>query len=78
MKFSTILDFDSYSSKVQIKVLTFEYQKPDYSTWDSDWDYYGGYSIDFTCTLFGEDITSDLTAEQVRKIENCIINLYEG
>ena len=58
------------------------YTRPDPYTWASDWDYYGGWTIDFTvCDSRGRPapwLERKLTAADRNRIEQEIIESTQG
>ena len=62
--------------EVAVKVLQFKYNKPNPRA-DSDWDYNGGYDVEFICLCNGEDITADLSEKDYDRIESEIIDHFK-
>lgn len=63
------LDFEGMTYFVRaIWVASFFYKKPDFSTWDSDWDYRGG--LDF----FEVDMTYSLVFNKPINQESSLLN----
>ena len=66
----------SEMKEVLIQVLQFQYNKPNPRA-DSDWDYNGGYDVEFICLCNGEDITADLSEKDYNRIESEIIDHFK-
>jgi hypothetical protein len=62
--------------EVTVKVLQFKYNKPNPRA-DNDWDYNGGYDVEFICLYNGEDITVDLSENDYERIESEIIDYFK-
>ena len=77
MTFLTEIYFNDNEQNVLIHVIQCVYSPPNYRA-DNDWDYYGGFDVEFECLLDGVDITCDLSECDYARIENEVIDYCKG
>lgn len=74
-----MIDFRIQGIPCKIKLVSAEYTKPDYNTWASDIDYYGGYE-DILFEVYDRKgypakwLERKMTDQEIRKAEERLVN----